>query len=908
MAFELRTVAGIPRPTDRASFERLSTVRKNTLYALWQMDPSVEFRVRVTDSRLNAWMPLLGATPDPTDANVACLDIFRMEYLFLPAFGLDPALVDTDAGDSFVVPGRLHDAFVALVDAGLDLAIDPSVTGQNGLGPSVLLARIKVAVPKLAALLVLAANDLIDVKESDDDEVDVQWPSLIKMGQLICPQSGSLSPFAHLRGLQGSYLHPDVRDRPTGRYQVISNAIASKAMSGSLAALGSEHKPSQVAKFIIDTAWEPELEMALLNWPAALTDVDARAQFQTEDVSKRSAVLRDRVDVIMTHHSSTRQWVTGATSSQQFSVALSLAEELLDLKEPRSLTALRSLDTFLSSRMELLTSDVMALSPPQRAAHIIGYVKTMKDSRPSGGSSSSDGGSSSSAAGGQSSSQVGYIFKAGNAFSAQIEAFLVSKSVCAPLSHTETHDEKGAEIRVVDDVNSGLLALLQQPSVRGNAVEVCRLAYLRYEPIVCQFFATKCYYQSELFQLLAAARLELANFFSVAVITDDRGNVRRNDEGFKLDEAYVTAIARWDFNDVNHYNHLIVALECKRAGVAFDVKGTPKMRQSSAIPALCATLEAQWNQPRSAELVVLVDRIANCLGCPRGDAVGGLAALWTQIELFINRAPEGIDRQDLRSSMMQKALEPPSSRGRHMLSCPPGTATVSRAFLHDDDDCWSALTNADNATEDLMKIEKILPGALTAINKFRAGDSAPSGKGAGRGAGKGDGGAGGGGGRGGGKGKSKRRATDDANSPPPKAPAYQGFSLTPGSTSHNCSWSSSSGGAGSDVLTISRQYLDQTTGKNVDLPPLVVDVAKFCKANGVKQADYCWEFVASYFWSSFDRATNALADKGSNRVKRAMRIACSRCPKSSDTSKHPEGLMAMHAMPKSVNNLVTYFQ
>ena len=141
--------------------------------------------------------------------------------------------------------------------------------------------------------------------------------------------------------------------------------------------------------------------------------------------------------------------------------------------------------------------------------------------------------------------------------------------------------------------------------------------------------------------------------------------------------------------------------------------------------------------------MVLVDRIANCLGCPRGDAVGGLAALWTQIELFINRAPEGIDRQDLRSSMMQKALEPPSSRGRHMLSCPPGTATVSRAFLHEDDDCWSALTNADDATEDLMKIEKILPGALTAINKFRAGDAAPSGKGAGRGAGKGDGGGGG---------------------------------------------------------------------------------------------------------------------------------------------------------------------
>ena len=390
MTFELRTVAGIARPTDRASFGRLIVARKQTLYALWQPDASVGFYVRVSDPGLNAWLPLLGAVSDPSDSNVACLDIFRLAYLFLPAFSLALALLDTDAGDAFVVPVRLHDAFVALADAGLDLTIDPSITVQGGLGPSVLLSRIKVTVSKLAALLLLSANDVIDVKESNDDDVDTQWPTLIKIDQLICPQSGSLSPLAQLRGLQGSsYLHPGARDHPTGRYQVISGAIASKVMSSSLAMLGSEHKSSQVAKFIIDTAWESELEMALLNWPAALTDVDARAKFQTEDVSKRSEVLRDRFEVIMTHHKSTRQWMTGATSSQQFSVALSLAEELLDLKEARSLTALRSLDTFLSSRMELLTSDVMALAPPQRAAHMIGYAKSAKGSRPFGGSSSS---------------------------------------------------------------------------------------------------------------------------------------------------------------------------------------------------------------------------------------------------------------------------------------------------------------------------------------------------------------------------------------------------------------------------------------------------------------------------------------------------------------------------------------
>ena len=56
--------------------------------------------------------------------------------------------------------------------------------------------------------------------------------------------------------------------------------------------------------------------------------------------------------------------------------------------------------------------------------------------------------------------------------------------------------------------------------------------------------------------------------------------------------------------------------------------------------------------------------------------------------------------------MVQKALAPPSERGRHMVSYPPGPATVSRAFLHEDDDCWVALTSADDATENLMKIEK----------------------------------------------------------------------------------------------------------------------------------------------------------------------------------------------------------
>ena len=119
------------------------------------------------------------SAPLSNSCNVAwCLGIFRLRYLFLPAFSLAPALLDTDAGDAFVVPGRLNDAFVALVDAGLDLTIDPSITHlARWPWPSVLLSRIKVTVSKLVALLLLSANGLVDVKESDDDD-EMMMPTL----------------------------------------------------------------------------------------------------------------------------------------------------------------------------------------------------------------------------------------------------------------------------------------------------------------------------------------------------------------------------------------------------------------------------------------------------------------------------------------------------------------------------------------------------------------------------------------------------------------------------------------------------------------------------------------------------------------------------------------------------------
>jgi hypothetical protein len=179
-----------------------------------------------------------------------------------------------------------------------------------------------------------------------------------------------------------------------------------------------------------------------------------------------------------------------------------------------------------------------------------------------------------------------------------------------------------------------------------------------------------------------------------------------------------------------------------------------------------------------------------------------------------------------------------------MVSYPPGPATVSRAFLHEDDDCWAALTSADDATENLMKIEKFCQRANChqKVSRWRR-DTLGKGRRSRRG-------------------QSRRRWRQRWRSwrrqRQGETPCHRRrqLAIAKGAdvsrlVSHawlsasNCSWSSSSGGAGSDVLAISREYFDQTTGKNVDLPDLVLDVAKFCKTNGVKQSGYCWEFVAS---------------------------------------------------------------
>ena len=98
--------------------------------------------------------------------------------------------------------------------------------------------------------------------------------------------------------------------------------------------------------------------------------------------------------------------------------------------------------------------------------------------------------------------------------------------------------------------------------------------------------------------------------------------------------------------------------------------------------------------------------------------------------------------------------------------------------------------------------------------------------------------AGGAGGGGKGKGKGNKSAvkrnvdgspkTDGQGSPLPKGRSPQSFA--PGSFASNCTWSA-------QVLTIKRDVKDKKTGILRPMPPGILDVGKFCAANGVVPLD-----------------------------------------------------------------------
>jgi len=73
--------------------------------------------------------------------------------------------------------------------------------------------------------------------------------------------------------------------------------------------------------------------------------------------------------------------------------------------------------------------------------------------------------------------------------------------------------------------------------------------------------------------------------------------------------------------------------------------------------------------------------------------------------------------------------------------------------------------------------------------------------------------------------------------------------------------------------------------------------------------DYCWEFVCSYWLSTFDRVNKKFRNLNASDAAKALRVACARrCPHSPDTPNHPEALAAKHKLPDHLAKMGKYFR
>jgi hypothetical protein len=538
----------------------------------------------------------------------------------------------------------------------------------------------------------------------------------------------------------------------------------------------------------------------------------------------------------------------------------------------------------------------------ERCAALVARVIDERRNRPGGRDAPPADPSPSPSGGAGSTESVGAIFNNIASYGDVIEEFLRSSDVTGKLVMTTLVDDEGESSEELDVMQSGLLALLSHPDIRNNNKEILRVAYLRYSQIIDQFLATRRHYRNPLFGTLATAREEMVQYITYALLCDDKGEVRAADKDWKVSQTYCDAVVKSGFDTVNHYNEVLVSLETERS--------------KDSAPAPVNNLFDQWTQERSAELSVYIDRLANAFGAPRNDTVFGFSAYFRDVDLFLKRTPNAINKGYHKGKMCQEALQKPSERWRLMLRSPPpqpgAPAIVPRTFLRRSDPCFEQLRARDQATEDLMKIDKLIPGALNAISNIASSPaqssptpSLPPTSPSSNGGGDGSGGGGGGAGVGKGKKKSNKRSSDGKlkpNAPPGSPPGKPTTMITPGAFAANCSWSG-------QVLTIKRDTFDQKTQQLKALPPAIFDVGKFCSSKGVAFSDYCWEFVCSYWLSSFDRVNKTFFDMSSGtKGARALRLACARCQHSSDTSNHPEALAAKHKLPDHLAAMMTYFR
>ena len=854
------------------------------LYLHWDHNKASVCWIHVSHPGLIPWVPMLGGQASPHDPNEIALDLHIMDSIFVRCFVVNDAIVVARLhGHWMISPSRYGEVLVALVSKGLDLSVSSSLNSRFVL--TELIDRIESVLPRLDSPFEIRVDDMIPtVNEISIDDDDL-WQSQVPFGSLgALSVNGSpayLEPLADLRAMQGFYLHASDREFAGDQFRVAIEAIKDHMTTGVRRSLALQHWPKLVADFLRRSKWEQELRLLTVEWPEVLEDLEQRMAIMSSDKSSVQSAVMARFPAVLRALPPLDAYVGGVIPSQSYSHAVSLAEQVLPVTANLgTLPSFRTLNAFLKNKVALLTPSLRAGDPAARVAVVVAAHES--DSRPavadmSASASSASGGSDGSSH--RASSLTGICFT--DAYRSKLNEFRHSQTVLAPLAHfPASHDRAGVAIPpAVDELKSGLLALISQAHIREFPEEKLRLLYLRGNQYINQFLAADNHHSDEFFQCLASLRPELNKSLAKAVVADSAGRIgHARDKTFEFSENFMKSWNAGRLTDINFYNEVLVKIAAHRS-------------KSTAPPPV--SFDEQWFQLRSAELALMVEKMLAFIGYPRMDSELGFLSFYNEVTTYGNSAPAPLSYKAQGKQILLESFKQPALRWRQMLTGPPPTA-VPDSYLLSTDTCFTMLSEAKKSQQAMLDTDNAVPGYIAGVAKtaaiglgsgngaFVPGDGSPN-DGRGRGKGKGKGGRGqDGGGKGGGRGGAH---SPSANQPPPKKVAFDpAAKFPPGSMKGHVQW------AGSKI-TIKREKYDRGTDTMKPTNPINFDAGAFCSETHTQIADVCFPFVLSVVHMNPE-----LGKSGISPSYTSLTLAAARCP-NWGTGTHTAACTGHHTFP-----------
>ena len=440
----------------------------------------------------------------------------------------------------------------------------------------------------------------------------INW--IIKITYAQLQRNGKLGPMASLSSLIGERLRRDERHAPAGRCQLVAATLSAWARQGHLALVGGDAATAMfVAAKLVETQLPKEIVLANVDFPAILSDLNARNSFA--NASERAGVIAARIGAVLTFAPSLDLLLAGVNMSDKFGTIRQIGAILLPSNGVDTIADVLALDRHLAAGKH----DLTARPGEDLAARLDRIFNAARRDTQMGQPSSAPvtSGSSSGSAGGSLAKTP--VFHHAN--SVQLRDWLRSAVVTdglviiddspdAVAAHAQNL-QQNLTFADIDANNSGLLAMLRKIFVEANdtptendMIFVLQLATAKSQLPVVQFLLnTSLSHPHELFLYLARARPYMRKFLTRRAVTNNDGSYDHDDDWqHVMDVALFDDIVagKWD---IDWRTRLLLPLLKARC----EALASPASAKAIAAP-------LQWFSDEGDVLIDMVERITVALG------------------------------------------------------------------------------------------------------------------------------------------------------------------------------------------------------------------------------------------------------------------------------------------------------